>query len=461
MSGGWPGLPSRMGILRARIWLAVIVVVSVVVLVALHLTMSYLELGWCDDRHDLPGACRVVRAPVDWFKTAVMGMPDEGSCNTPLADLRERGARVWVTGGTFMPDGGALLSTRFVMKRGAAPQKLVRLLPDGQVDTNFEPGQGCAPQFRMIRRLNDGTVALLGGSPDGTDDLTRLTLIGGDGIAKVIRARGACGVSSSNIRDAAADRRGGLILTGSFESGPENAVVARLERDGRCVFPFEAPPQAVVPDSIAGVATDGRVTLKLRPPHDAPLLRYLEEGSLDLRFAAALQQTVLETGMPLPSEVESGADGGTALVFQPGLGVPTVMRLDPQGNVVDGVPATPEVLDRRVTGARPLAGGNVVMTVDGRSRITAETLRVPPARLWRMLPDGNLDEAFAAATKDLAPGAGDLRVLDVGPDGRMLVLAYWYGVPPAPYSWPWPAKNEIYVLDRDGKRVERFRAPDF
>ena len=60
---------------------------------------------------------------------------------------------------------------------------LVRLLPNGQVDTNFEPGQGCVPQFRMIRRLNDGTVALLGGSPDGTDDLTRLTLIGGDGIA--------------------------------------------------------------------------------------------------------------------------------------------------------------------------------------------------------------------------------------------------------------------------------------
>ena len=109
----------------------------------------------------------------------------------------------------------------------------------------------------------------------------------------------------------------------------------------------------------------------------------------------------------------------------------------------------------------PLDDGSILIPVDGRSRETAETLRVPPARLWRMLPDGQLDEAFSAATKDLAPGAGDIRVVDVAPDGRLLVLALWYGVPPQPYTWPWPVRNELHVLDRTGRKVASFNAPVF
>jgi hypothetical protein len=304
-------------------------------------------------------------------------------------------------------------------------------------------------------------VALIGGAPDGSDDLTRLTLLSPDGSAKVVRARGACGFSAGSIRDVAPDRRGGLLLAGSFESGPENAVLARLERDGRCVFPYEAPSEQIVPDSIAGVSQDGRVTLRLRPPQELPLLRYRDDGGVDRTYSASLQQTVAEKGMPTPRDAAGATDGSVALIFPPEIGFSTVLLLDPDAQAVAGMPAKPEELERRVGAARPLRDGGALMTVDGRSRETAETLRVPPAKLWRLLPDGTLDEGFAANTKELAPGAGDIRVLDTAADGRMLLLVHWYGSPPQAYSWPWPIRNEVIVVDRDGRRLPRFAAPPF
>jgi hypothetical protein len=461
MAGGWPGLPQKGGFLRARIWLVVIALGSIAVLTGLHLTMSYLELGWCDDRHDLPGACTVVRAPVDWFKTSVMGMPDEGSCTTPLDRLRDRGGRVWITHGSFLPDGGVVLAARFAMKRGAVPQKLVRLLADGRIDDGFEAGQSCAPQFRLLRVDGDGTVAMLGGAPDGSDDLTRLTLIAPDGRSREVRARGACGAAASNIRDAMPERPGVLLLAGEFEAGPDKAILARLEYDGRCVMPFQPPPEALIPDTFAGLQADGRISLRLRPPQELPLLRYMPDGNVDMTYAATLQQSVMETGMPVPLEAATAADGGTVLTFPPAIGIATVVILEPDGQPRKDIPTKPEELERRVASPRPLKDGSVLLTVDGRSRDTAETLRVPSAKLWRLQPDGELDQAFGAATKDLAPGAGDIRVLDVGPDGRLLVLALWYGVPPQPYTWPWPVRNEIYVLDRQGKKLASFNAPGF
>jgi hypothetical protein len=461
MAGGWPGLPQKRGFLRARIWLVVIALASVAVLTGLHLVMSYLELGWCDDRHDLPGACTVVRAPVDWFNAKVVGMPDEASCATPLDQLRGRGARVWVTHAGFLPDGGVIVAARFAMKRGAVPQKLARLRADGSPDRDFPPSRGCAPQFRLLRIHADGTVAMLGGAPDGSDDLTRLTLIAPDGASREVRARGACAVAAGNIRDVWPEQHGTLLLAGEFEAGPDKAVLARLESDGRCVMPFEAPAEPLAPETIAGVLADGRISLRLRPPQELPLLRYMPAGSIDLTYSAALQQSMLETGMPVPREAMTGADGSTVLTFPPEIGISTVVVLDPNGQARPGIPAKPEALERRIGTPRPLDDGSILLPVDGRSRETAETLRVSSAKLWRMLPDGQLDEAFYAATKELAPGAGDLRVLDVATDGRLLVHALWYGVPPQPYSWPWPVRSELYVLDRTGNKLASFNAPGF
>lgn len=461
MAGGWPGLPQKGGILRARIWLMVIVLASVGVLAGLHLAMSYLELGWCDDRHDLPGACAVVRAPVDWFKTSVMGMPNESSCATPLDQMRGRGGRVWVTHGGFLPDGGVLIAARFALKRGAVPQKLVRLRADGRPDDGFQPGQACAPQFRLLRVDGDGLVALLGGAPDGSDDLTRLTLIAPDGTSREVRARGACGAAAGNIRDAWPERRGVLLLAGEFDAGPDKAILARLEYDGRCVMPFQPPPEALVPETIAGLLPDGRINLRLRPPQALPLLRYLPDGNVDMAYAATLQQSVTETGMPVPLDAVAAADGSAVLTFAPEIGIATVVILEADGQPRKDFPVKPEELERRLAAPRPLKDGSVLLTVDGRSRETAETLRVPSAKLWRLRPDGELDQAFNAATKELAPGAGDLRVLDVAADGRLLVLALWYGVPPQPYTWPWPVRNELYVLDHEGRKLASFNAPPF
>lgn len=447
--------------MRARIWLAIIAVASVAVLVGLHLGMSYLELGWCDDRHDLPGACRVVRAPVDWFKTRVMGMPDEASCATPLHQLRDRGARVWITDGAFLPDGGALLAARFAMKRGAVPQKLARLLADGRPDEDFEPGRECAPAFRLFRPLAEGVVALIGGAPDASDDLTRLTLVERDGTTTVQRPRGVCGVASGNIRDAALEARGSLLLAGTFESGSDNPVLARLDRDGRCITPFEPPGEPIVPEAIAGVMTDGRVALRLRPPQELPLMRYLGDGGIDVPYSAQLQLTLREAGVPFPLDAQVAADGSAVLTFQDGLGSPTLLLVDPSGQARNGIPVDRGAFDRRIGEVRPLPDGSVLLTVDGRSRATAETLSVPPARLWRLMPDGTVDAGFAENTKAIGAGAGEIRVLDIAKDGQMLVLALWYGRPPRGYTWPWPIQSEVYVLDRNGRRLTAFAAPPF
>src|SRR5262249_43323462 len=119
------------------------------------------------------------------------------------------------------------------------------------------------------------------------------------------------------------------------------------------------------------------------------------------------------------------------------------------------------VSQRRVGGLWSLPDGSALLVVDGRSRDTAQTLRVPPARLQKLRPDGTFDTAFEAATRDLAPGAGDFQVLDAATDGRLLLVAHWYGVPPQPYSWPWPAESRVFQIDRDGRRMERFAPAAF
>jgi len=58
----------------------------------------------------------------------------------------------------------------------------------------------------------------------------------------------------------------------------------------------------------------------------------------------------------------------------------------------------------------------------------------------------------------LAPGAGEIVVLDASADGRLLVVAHWYGAPPQPYTWPWPNRDPGFQIDRDGHQVEALRA---
>ena len=457
---GWPGLPNRFGLLRARIWVPVILVVSVLVLVGLQGAMSVLDLGWCDERHDLRLACRVVREPVELVRTRILRLPDYSGCRTPLALLRRGATRVWVTDGALLSDGGALIDLRF-LRHGSRSQKLARLLPDGQLDQGFLSSADCAPPHKLFHAVAGGGAVLLGGAPDGEDEITTVTVVDPRGLSRSLRAGGLCAVAAGNVRDVAPDPRGWLLLAGEFDIGGETAPLARLEQDGRCTVPFQPPSPAAVTEGFAGTLPDGGVLLRLRRPSASPLLRFQPDGAIDFAYVAAVQQVLLEQGWPWPSDARLLADGSTLLTLT-GEGLPALALLDPTGSLRQAIPLGGDGDEpRRVTGLWPLADGGALFVVDGRSRDTAQTLRVPPARLQRLRPDGSLDAGFEAATRDLVPGAGDIQVLDAAADGRLLVVAHWYGVPPQPYTWPWPVESRVFQIDRDGHRVERFAPAAF
>lgn len=261
-------------------------------------------------------------------------------------------------------DGKLIVAGEFTSFDGVARPRVARLLPDGRLDSTFNPTAGPNGSVWTVAIQPDGKIWIGG-------DFQSVGIVGLRGMARLL-PNGTVDtsfnpVSSPNgvVRSIVVDAQGRTLVGGSFSSVGDvpRQNVARLGVNGLVDTTFSAglPPGGMV-QAIA-VQPDGRILIggvfsSANGLFPNQLARVMTDGSIDPSFNAG-----------------TGPDAGvSAIVVQPG--------------------------------GKVLIGGGF-FTVDGRLR----------GRLARLHPDGRLDGIFTSI-----PGANDwVETIAVDASGDILI----------------------------------------
>lgn len=167
--------------------------------------------------------------------------------------------------------------------------RVARLLPDGSVDSSFNPGAGANSNVLAVAVQLDGKV-LAGGefTTMNTTNRPRLARLNGDGKLDLSFDLGASGVNGA-VRAIAVQANGQVLIGGDFTqvSGVARGFIARLQTNGVLDSNFVANVNGSV-HAIA-IAADGRILvggsfLLVDGVSRASLARLNTNGTLDTSF---------------------------------------------------------------------------------------------------------------------------------------------------------------------------------
>ncbi|GAA4345367.1 delta-60 repeat domain-containing protein [Flaviaesturariibacter amylovorans] len=263
-----------------------------------------------------------------------------------------------------LPDGKLLLGGYFVSYNGSKQQKLVRLHPDGRLDTTFNQGG---------TGVNGNAVRALALQPDGR------ILVAGELISyNGVPSQGVLRLHPDGSRDAS-------FATAFIANAGVGLRALALQPDGKILIGGDQY-------SVGGVASRG-------------ISRLNADGSLDNSFTgAAGQGTVLSVALQSTGAILIGGSfeeyGGVTKRY--------LARLQPNGSLDAGFPAGPTP-DASVSTIVPLAGD--ALYIGG-------SFGTPRPRLARLLADGSPDATFVPDPNHTQP-----TVLAVAPtaDGKVLI----------------------------------------
>lgn len=201
-----------------------------------------------------------------------------------------------------MPDGTILVVGGFTTYKHQPRHQIVRLHPNGDLDTTFVPYHGEDAQFSALRKGFDGTVFAAG----------KVSLPSGAVIDGILRLKengevdpDFMGTSNSSlawtVRDFAPLPDGRVIAVGGFrdQDGDWHNVV-RLDVDGRIDPSFSTPEFDFGDVSSVAVQPDGKIWIGGRYerildeegkslPNSGQLVRLLQDGSPDPEFENGLR----------------------------------------------------------------------------------------------------------------------------------------------------------------------------
>ena len=341
---------------------------------------------------------------------------DPGANGRVLAMVVQPDGKV-VVGGGFTTLGGAATTVR---------NRIGRLLPDGSVDTTFNPGANDDVNALALQPdgkiLVGGEFTMLGGGGTGTTVRNRIARLNPDGSLDTTFNPGAdFGVIAMKLL---AD--GKILVSGNFTTlgggGMGTTVrnrIGRLNANGSIDATFNPGANATVwalalqPDGkvlVGGAFTTlgGGVGTTVRNR----IGRLNPDGSLDAAFNPGASDSVLNVVVEPDGKILVGGrfttlgGGGTGTTVRNRIG-----RLNPDGSLDTtfnpGANDFVQALGRQLDG-KILVGGDFTMLGGG----TGTTVR---SRIGRLQPDGSLDTTFN-------PGAnGEVNAVSVLPDGKVLV----------------------------------------
>lgn len=388
-----------------------------------------------------------------------------------------------ITAMALQPDGKVLLGGFFTAVNGTARNRIVRLLPNGQVDLTFDPGSGANSSVRTISVLSDGRVFIGGNFTDyaGTES-QRMAILGGNG-ALLTAYPGTSGVSvvaNTSVVDGQdriwvggefSGRVRRLLADGSPDPGfsssitlqpldmvllPDNKLlvggkylggvgprVLRLSADG------SVDPTFQVSSGTSGALSD---VLSLALLADG---RYLAGGNFRFfngqprtRLACLLPSGTVDTdhGSPVGganhvvTKVLALSDGrflvGGIFRGYEDVVAPALVRTFADGTV-DGSFTPPMVHDLDHVGDIALQTDEKVIVIGSMA-----------PRIKRLLPNGAVDATFS-------PGSGpdsDIRSVRLQADGKLLVAGYFSEFNGSP-------RNSVARLNATGSLDQSFIPP--
>ena len=135
------------------------------------------------------------------------------------------------------PDGRILIGGAFSTVQGEPRRRVARLLPNGALDTDFDPGLGIDPQVSSVNSilvLPDGRI-LLGGSFSSYAGVPASNIVRVLASGAIDPTFSASPGANGRVEDMLLLPSGDVMLAGAFTSfnGSERQNVARLDPDGQ------------------------------------------------------------------------------------------------------------------------------------------------------------------------------------------------------------------------------------
>ncbi|UOQ54412.1 T9SS type A sorting domain-containing protein [Hymenobacter cellulosivorans] len=303
-----------------------------------------------------------------------------------------------VRGVVVQPDGKLLVCGNFMNYNGSGRSGLLRLNPDGSLDTTFNPVSSTMTSgFDMLAvALDPRTNNIVAATTNFSKQLVRLTPTGQEDASFALTSNPGCiSYGTSNSDELAVDASGRVLLSSCFGNygGANNSYLTRFLANGQPDTQFAI-----------GNKLDGRV-LSVRPLANGQVLiggSFSRYGSLHNVNMLVLDANGQAQSTPLPRLMQTG----------------TVLAIKQQA---DG---------KLVVGGR-------FWEINGQAA----------ANVARLNSDGTLDPAF-----DLTGVNGQVRQVAIATDGRIVVG----GVFTATGS---VASNQVARLLSDGRPDATFTAP--
>jgi uncharacterized delta-60 repeat protein len=339
-------------------------------------------------------------------------MAGSGADNRVLATLLQADGRIVIAGDL----------TRF---NGQQRHHIARLMPNGELDMSFDPGQGVYGPIRTLALQPDGKI-LLGGSFTMYDGVPRdcIARINPDGSLDTIFNAGDLGNGvGQDVEDIIALPDGKILIGGTFNSvgGTSRLGIARLNSDGSVDTTFGQPysgfdgslyTMAVQPD---GKIVVGGYFYAFDTTDCWYITRLNADGSLDPTFFNSIGTGYWVNALAVQPDGKILVGGHFETLH--GVARGRIGRLNADGTVDlsfdpgDGV--SPELDAPYVDQIELLPDGRIMIvgyfeTYDGGSR----------RAIARLLTDGSLDPTFDPGT---GPNESWIASMAVQPDGRIVI----------------------------------------
>lgn len=366
----------------------------------------------------------------------VWGLPRKG-----LAHIDAHGTVVesFYVGGTTtfsvrgiatQPDGRILVGGDFPQVWGRPQKNLARLNPDGTLDASFNDHAPDGPVRAIALQSNGGTI--VGGDFMQIGGRTRRH------VARLLppvptgRRSGEFDPSArfpyqqyTTIQVVALQPDGRMLISG----GPADRKVVRLHPDGAVDPSFNVYADMAINTIV--IQPDGKILIGggfryVNGEPRAAVARLNPDGSLDPTFNANVSHWVITVAVQSDGKILIGGNIGSV----DGWACRGLARLDPDGSRDRSfdphrVPGSPHVIALQPDG-NILVGGSFLSSTETDKRI------------FRLRPDGSLDDSFRANTG--SSSSGYIYSIVVQPDGKILAGGWLEG----------PAGSYFLRLNPDG-----------
>jgi uncharacterized delta-60 repeat protein len=293
--------------------------------------------------------------------------------------------------------------------------RIARILPDGTVDLDFDPGAGANGRVNAILQQPDGKI-LIGGAFTSVDGVAhnRIARLNADGSLDTGFNVGSG--ANNAVFDLALQPDGKIVVAGSFTSvnGQSRDRIARLNPDGSLDSGFD--PKRGANSTILNIALqpDGKILAsglfhRYGNQNWGHIVRLNSNGSLDRSFDSRTGANHFIYAMVLQ------ADGkvviGGAFFYYNGVFMRHLARLNPDGSLDAGF----DIGDgpyNHITSLALQESGRILMAGNFTS-FNGQTAY----RLARLHPNGELDQSFNS-------GSGPhslIHAMTVQPDNNILI----------------------------------------